>query len=245
MKTKFTFVITLLICLFSGKSSIEAICGRADVGAVYAHIDILQSEHTVHRMDVGGVKADATIVLFEGLGFALKPNVILTGSDNGNLFIEGIGFAHVTPLWNCLYLTPSVGVQFTQLKTHFDNEELGLEHIHEHFHSISPYLALEISYTFCERWRICGMYQYSWSRTHTTIKWPKEFLQSPIAMMFPDTFQKRSSSNTQGPSYSAMIEYDITKKWSVNLGAAYNKSLSREKHGLRGYGIKLGTAYWF
>ncbi len=72
------------------------------------------------------------------------------------------------------------------------------------------------------------MYQYVWSRTITRIKGFKDTKSSP-----------------KGSNYSVMIESDINEKWSVNLGAAYNTSLTKEKHGLRGYGVRWGFAYWF
>jgi hypothetical protein len=42
-----------------------------------------------------------------------------------------------------------------------------------------------------------------------------------------------------------MLETDINDCWSVNIGGAYNISLSHEKHGLRAYGGRLALAYWF
>jgi outer membrane scaffolding protein for murein synthesis (MipA/OmpV family) len=98
----------------------------------------------------------------------------------------------------------------------------------EKFRSISPYLSIEGSYTFTKGWRVVGTIQYSYSRTHTIVK--------PLV---------DDKSHSEGFSYSAMIEHDLTQQWSVNLGGAYNLSLTKEKHGMRIWGFKLGIARWF
>jgi hypothetical protein len=240
-----TNVVIAVVAFLSNNNSANALCGKVDAGAIYAHIDVLNFGHTDHVCDMGGIKADSAILLVDGYGFALKPNIILAGNNDSYLFVESIGLGHCTPI-TCitkdLVVTPSVGVQFTQFKTEFEHTRNGIFDVHESFSSISPYVALEVCYTFCTNWRICGMVQYAWSRTHTTIKGT---LNNPFIAPIPIDFKDRSKSNTEGPSYSAMLEYDVTKKWSVNIGATYNISLSHEKHGLRGYGVKLGTAYWF
>ena len=100
--------------------------------------------------------------------------------------------------------------------------------VEERFRSCSPYLALELSYTFRPFCRLVLNYQYAWSRTHTTI--------SRIV---------NEKSHSEGFSYSGMLEHDLNNNWSVSVGGAYNVSLTKEKHGLRAYGCKVGVAYWF
>lgn len=234
-----------LAYLISSKESAAALCGKVDAGAAFVHIDVLQSGHTDHTMDLAAFKGDATILLFEGYGIALKPTVLVGGSDDGNIFSGGVGLAHCTPIYEGFMLTPSVGVMFTDLKTEIDLpvEFMGLEigkikNIREKFRSISPYVGLDATYTFCKNWRVCLMVQYSWSRTHTTFK------KKHVPFDLPEIDDK-SKSHSQGFNYGAMLEYDLCKQWTVQVGAAYNLSLSKEKHGLRGYGFKLGAAYWF
>ena len=127
---------------------------------------------------------------------------------------------------------PLTGVNWGWLKTKLEIENpfnpLANIDLTEKFRSISPYVAFEASYTFCPGWRVVGNIQYAWSRTHTTIE--------PFI---------KDTSHSEGFSYSGMIEYDLNPCWSVNLGALYNQSLTKEKHGLRGWGCKLGLAYWF
>ena len=54
-----------------------------------------------------------------------------------------------------------------------------------------------------------------------------------------------TKSKPKGSNYGVMIEHDLNDRWSINLGGAYNTSLTKEKHGIRGYGGRLGCAYWF
>lgn len=201
------------------------VCGKVDIGAVYAHVDVLESGHTVKSIDMGGIKLDGNIVVWKGV--CLKPS-FLYADHQGQLLSGAIGVGHYTPLNEKFSLTPSVGCLWTQLKTHIDFAEYGLFNLKERFRSVSPYLALEAAYCFGQGWRLCGMYQYAWSHTHTKIA------------SFP-----KDKSDAQGPNYSLMIEKDLNENWSVSLGGAYNISLSKERHGLRGYGLRLATAYWF
>jgi len=55
----------------------------------------------------------------------------------------------------------------------------------------------------------------------------------------------RLKEHSSGSAFSAMIEQDLNKYWSVNLAGAYNNSMSKEKNGMRAYGVKLGIARWF
>ena len=219
--------------LFIGNQLLAEICGKVDVGPAYIHVDVLESGKTVGRMDMGGVKSDATVVVWKGL--CLKP-YILYGYQNKSrhLFSGGGGIGHYTPITDTISITPSIGCLYTEVKTnltvHPENSPFPLD-VRERFRSVTPYLGMDITWCFCPTWRICAQYQYCWSRTHTKLT--------------SDFFTKNSSSHSWGPSYSLLLEKDLNNKWSVNVGAAYNISLSKEKHGIRGYGVKLAIAYWF
>lgn len=207
------------------------ICGKVDAAPVFAHIDVLESGHTVKRMDMLAFKADATVVVWKGLCF--KPT-ILAGSGHGSLLTGGMGIGHVTPINDWFCVTPSVGCLYTQLHTKIKIPFPVAEgvfvpvKIKEKFRSISPYICLEVSIKFAKDWRICFQYQYAWSSTRTKLSGLPEF-----------------KSHSDGPNYAALLEYDINDSWSLQAGAAYNITLSKEKHGLRGYGGKIGVAYWF
>lgn len=205
--------------------------GKIDVAPAYAHVDVLQSGKTIKRLDMFAGKGDATILIWHGL--CLKPTVLYGKEGKNSLFSGGIGLGHYTPLTDKFTLTPSVGCLYTQLRSQFmlDSFEMPL-HAKQRFQSVSPYAAMEMTWCFAPTWRVCAQYQYCWSHSHTVTK---------VALVG----NQKDNSKACGPNYAIMLEKDLTQCLSINLGAAYNISLSKEKHGLRGYGVKLGIAYWY
>lgn len=222
--------IYLLLCCFivTGSNVYGKGCGgKIDLAPAYAHIDVLQSGKTIHRMDLAALKADATYVVWKGL--CLKPT-LLYGQGHGYLLTAGIGLGFIFPILDNFCVTPVAGYNYTYLRTHIDVETpyFVMPHLKERFRSNSPYIGIEAAYTFYPCWRIYGSYQYAWSSTRTTIK--------PLVA---------EKSHSDGANYALMIEHDLDDKWSVNIGGAYNLTLSKEKHGLRGAGAKIGIARWF
>lgn len=237
MKVLFRITIITFASLFAFvMPSYGEICGRIDAAPAYVRVDVLESGHTVKTLNMCAFRTDATIVLNKSWGLCIKPSFLYGKGQHGELGSGGAGIGFCCPFKECFSVTPYVGCTFTNLNTRInipvpDFPDVVLKDVREKFTSSSPYLALELSYTFLKCWRICVTYQYSWSRTHTT-------LELPIGKM-------KFKSHSAGPTYSALIERDLNKHWSVNIGAAYNISLSKEKHGLRGMGVKFGTSYWF
>lgn len=205
--------------------------GKIDMGPVFVHLDVLESGHTVKKLDLAGFKLNGTIMIKEGYGFCVKPDVIYASGHDGQLLAGGIGFGHVTPINDKLCVTPTVGLTLSNLKTTYTAvlpvAPFKLD-LRERFRSLAPFIGLDVNYTIIKGLRICGNFQYSWSHTHTKIQ-----------------TQDKMKGDSKGPSYALMIEKDLNDKYSIHLGAAYNSSLSHEKHGLRGYGVKLGIARWF
>lgn len=228
-KKIFTFIFTASAYLLSNRE-LEARCGgKIDLAPAYLHIDILESGKTVHSMDMVAFKGDATILLKDGI--CIKPT-ILYGQNEGSVFTGGVGLGQCIPLFsNRLTLTPYAGCNFTSIRTHYHLKipEANIDkHLRERFRSVSPYIALEASFNITNCFRIGGFVQYAWSRTHTFLE---GFAQD--------------RSHSEGPNYAVMMEYDITSKWSINAGAGYNLTLTKEKHGIRGAGGKIGIARWF
>lgn len=222
----------LAICISS--PLIAELRGKADIGAAYVHIDVLQSGKTIKSLDMPGVKGDATVIVWKGL--CLKPTVLYSRLNHSHLFCAGGGIGHYTPITKTITLTPTIGCVYTELETklHLDFNVFRFRAT-EKFRSISPYLGLEGTWCFLPSWRVVAQFQYCWSHSDTTIKSSDSFIKDIGS----------SKDHAWGPSYAMMIERDINEKWSVHLGGAYNISLSKEKHGIRGYGCKLGIAYWF
>lgn len=213
--------------------------GKVDAGPVYVHLNVLESGHTVKKLDMCGFKVNGTVMLTEDYGFCVKPD-ILYASGHGELIAGALGFGHVTPINESFCITPSAGLSLTNLRTSVNltlNPLLPKMHFRERFRSLAPYIGLEGTYTIVKGLRVCASIQYSWSRTHTKIEKLDNITQIKGSGKF--------KGNSKGPSYAMMIEQDLNDKWSLHLGAAYNTSMSHEKHGLRGYGLKIGLAHWF
>ncbi len=204
--------------------------GKIDIGPAYVHIDLLDSGVTRHRMDLAAAKGDINYRFWKCL--LIKTTFIYGhGHHKNRICNEGVGLGVYIPIRKGFTIAPSAGVIWGNLKTTYKvdlpNVPVPIP-VEEKFYSSSPYLGLEVSYTFIPSWRIVLNYQYSWSHTRTTIK--------PLL---------KEKSHSQGSNYSALLECDLNQHWSVNVGAAYNVSLTKEKHGLRAYGCKAGVAYWF
>lgn len=238
MSKLFTLILIALSPFLSAQESCcnekiddEVPCvAKIDVGPAYIHIDVLKSGKTDHTMDMAAIKGDFNYRFLEY--FLIKPTILYGHGQHKNMIVNGgVGLGFYIPLHKNFVITPLGGINFGYLKTTFELKNPLLPaplRVEEKFRSCSPFLSVEVSYTFMPSWRIVVSYQYAWSHTRTKIK--------------PFVNEK---SHSEGSNYSAMLEYDLNKHWSVNLGAAYSVALTKEKHGLRAYGFKLGVAYWF
>lgn len=216
-----------ILPFFKNSVNADQCRGKIDAGPAYLHIDILESGHTVKKLDMIGFKADGAVLITNGL--YLKPNVLFGGGQGqGTLFSGSLGLVQCVPFKERWLFSPGAGFTFTNLTTTTNIPALDLHHLRERFRSIAPYLSLEATFKICQGLRISAAIQYSWSRTHTK-----------IAHLF------KSKSHSKGPNYGLLLERDFNDEWSINLGFGYNISLSKEKHGLRGYGAKIGIVRWF
>lgn len=224
-------IFAALIALFiSTGSPLQAETkGKLDIGPAFLHVDILESGRTVKRMDMWGVRADFSYFLYKGL--YIKPIVLYGngGAAKGGLFSSSLGLGYYIPLQERLAIAPSFGVTYSHLWTKINFAPLQLKHLREKFKSWAPYVALDIYFNFKPSWRVCAGVQYAWS-------WTKTSIQRLI---------KDDKSHSEGFAYSILLEHDLSDQWSINFGAAYNLTLTKEKHGLRGTGIKAGVVRWF
>jgi hypothetical protein len=221
------FFVSAFLCLCNQVNA--DLCGKIDAGPTYLHIDVLESGHTIKKIDMPAIKVDATQFIWNGV--CLKPTILYAGRGNTKIMSGGCGIGHYTPIGDKCSITPSVGCNFTQFNTTLHNYPVMPDYfldLKERFRSISPYVCIDASYCFVKGWRVIGSYQYVWSKTYTKIKG-----------------QHTTKSTPEGSNYGLMVERDLNDNWSVNLGAAYNSSLTKERHGLRGYGVRLGLAFWY
>ncbi|MGA8164501.1 MAG: hypothetical protein WB791_05680 [Waddliaceae bacterium] len=200
---------------------------KVDVGLAYVHLDILESNQTIKELNMPGIRGDATMI--SDTGWCLK-SFALYAKHDGTLFNYGTAVGKCFPFFDIVVITPLSGISYTDLTTSIgvDLGEMGKIKSKETFHAIAPYVGVEVVIGISSKWRLCGTAQYAWSHSKTKIK---ELLHS--------------KSHSKGPIYALLLEYDLYACCSINLGAAYNASLSEEKHGIRGRGAKVGIAYWF
>ncbi len=202
--------------------------GKVDVGPIFVHIDILESGRTVNRMDMMGGRFDFSYFLHRGL--YVKPTVMYAnaGSNRGELFTASLGLGYLFPVAPQILVAPSFGANYSHIWTRINFIPLQLKDLKETFNAWAPFIELDIYYTFMAKWRLCYGIQYSWSRSHITVEKLAKY-----------------KSKSQGFAHSILLEHDLSDQWSWNIGAAYNLSLSKEKHGLRGTGVKTGIVRWF
>lgn len=234
MQTTIKFLIILLfpLSLLAQEECCEedpykGIRGKVELAPAYVHIDILKSGRTTHAMDMAAIRADASYRIWSGL--SIKPTFLYARGHKSDRALTGsVSLGFCFPVRQGFCVTPVAGYTWGDLRTEQDIKEVGLTDIHTKFRSRGPYLGLEASWTYCPTWRVVVNFQYAWSNTRTTLKG-----------------LGKDNSSSKGPNWSAMFEHDLTEQWSINVGVAYNNSLSKEKHGLRAGGCKLGIAYWF
>ncbi len=225
--TAFIILLTTAVSTLQGET-----VGKVDVGPAFLHIDILEHNKTVKRMDIWAMRGDASYFLYKGL--YIKPVILYGngGAAKGGIFSGSCGLGYCIPLSPKLIISPLVGVTYSHLWTKINLPipfpPFQLKNIRENFKSWAPNVCLDVYYTFIPTWRICAGIQYSWSKTKTTLVHVGKF-----------------KSKSEGFAYSLMLEHDLSDVWSINIGAAYNLSLTKEKHGLRGSGIKAGITRWF
>lgn len=222
------FIFLPLLIIFSYLSPFSlygAIHGKVDLGPTLMSIDILKSGKTVETLHMKGVKGDATLLIYQGI--CIKPSFIW-GQGHGQLAGGTIAAGYYLPINKKLRILPNVGITYSYLKTRVDFEHLNLFDLRERFRSESPFIGMEVCYSFTDRWTLMFIYQYAWSHTHTKIG-------SLVS----------EKSQTSGPNYSLGIDYSLNQHWSIVFGVGYNITLSKEKHGIRGKGAKLGIAYYF
>jgi hypothetical protein len=206
------------LLLLSSYLSAGCCDARVDIGPAFASIDMLESGKTVRTYNLGAIKGDAAVVY---QGFAIKPS-FLYADGKANLTSGSIGVGFCIPVLEDVYVTPSYGFTETRFKSSI-----------EKFSSHGQYVAMDVSWSFMKGWRVYGMAQWCWSRVHTTL------YDTPYGTI------KLPKSHCKGPNYAIALEHDISDQFSVSIAGGYNTSLSKEKHGLRGKGVKLGLVYWW
>lgn len=215
--------------------------GRVDAGPVYVHLDVLESGKTIDKLDMEGFRADGNFQIYSG--FVLKPAFAIAGGRgdyySGTL---ALGFyvpmGQLTPFLEGLCFLPHVGWTGSRLKTHVDlpvpQVAVVIPGVLEIFRSSTEFVGLETTYQLLSNVSVSCSVIYGWSNTVTT-------LQKETTVL--GNFRQKFPSSSKGWSYSAMVDYQFTQHWSVNIAGVYNLMLSKENHGIRATGVRLGLGY--
>lgn len=224
-----SFILTLIVFLGFVEATLLAECsGKADLGLVALKVDMINSGKRTKTLEMGGIRGDATILFYKG--FCAKPVFIFARDKNhGRLASASIALGHYVPLNKQICLLPNVGLNASEIRSTLEYSVFGIDfQFDEKFTAISPFIGIDIVYTINDNWVVTGVAQYVWARTHTHIE--KHF---------------KGQGNSEGPNFGLLVDYYLNKEWSINAGVGYNSSLSKEKHGTRIFGGKVGVAYWF
>jgi hypothetical protein len=223
----FILILATLLCFV--EPNLFAECkGKVDLGVIALKVDMINSGKTTKSLNMVGIRGDAAILFYKG--FCVKP-VFIFGRDSGSgrLASGSIAFGHYVPLNKQICLLPSFGISASEIKSTLKYENFGMNFKHkEKFKAVSPLVGVDVVYSINDDWIITGVFQYAWARTHTHIEG-----------------LVRSKGRSQGSNLGLLVDYYLNKQWSINAGLGYNSSLSKEKHGSRILGGKVGLAYWF
>lgn len=234
MKILKILVCLSLILIAPTLSYAYQIRGRADVSFLGMTISHLANNKTVNKSNIFGTRVDATIVPFEGYGIAFKP-MAAYATGEGDLVQGGIQIAHYTPINDCITLVPGIGYTYSDFRSKIKIPISPVDslNIDQKVDSNVIFCACDVYYTINEQWMLTGVFQYGWARSHSKI-------HSDVLEIYD--VEKGSSD---GPSIAGMVDYYITKSWSINGAVGYSKTLSKERHGLKAFGYKVGLGYLF
>lgn len=226
----FKKLFTISVCLLTSlaTSLFSDTNGKIEVAASYVHIDLIESGITIKDIDMPALRVEGAWAM--GNGVYLKPFGMWGKIDESELVTAGACLGICLPLGKCFLISPNVGVNYTRLETEIELPVGNgvLMTFDETFDGWAPYIGLEVTYRLQPDLRLSVSGQYAWSRSETDIK---NLLNA--------------KSDSRGPAFAAMIEYDFSACWSINFATAYNESFSREKNGIRGRGGKIGLVRWF
>lgn len=225
MKTIFSLLLSSLFLLV-WNSPLNAVLGKVEIAPAYVHIDVISHHKTVQKLDLKGVRGEASVAL---LGYYVKPYGVYAKGKGCELTSTGASFGRCIPIVERILLSTQFGASYTLLKSSHPTD--WSKKVHEHFEGWAPFIGAELVVTLFKGLRLSGSGQYSWSHSHLRIR---HIMRS-----------KQYKEKARGPTYNAMLEYDLNACWSINIAGMYNESFSREKNGIRGKGCKAGLAFWF
>lgn len=201
--------------------------GKIDIGPVLMKVELLKFGKPEQTYHMNGVRGALDYFVYKPV-FVRLTGISTLGKHRSHFQTYTAGVGACIPYCQ-FYFTPSVGVSYSHFKARNGQlTDFQLFNLKQEFTGLGPYVGFEVLWKITETWRVGGGFQYSWSNTRSSLE---------------DVFS-HAKGNSQGPTWTFLLEKDINQQWSINFGAAYNRSLDREKHGLRAQGIKVGLTYW-
>lgn len=215
-----------LFCLSTHAVNAE-VRGKVDMGPTYLSIDLLKSGKTQNTVQMYGLKGDATVLVYEGN--AIKPSFLVGTGKHAGLVSGNLAYGYYLPLTPKFKILPNVGYSWGYLhaRTDIDLGVIVLKDLKERYRSESKFIGMDFSYTLNCKWSLIGAYQYAWCKSDVKIE------------------NNKSVSHSCGSNYSLGVDYTYNDNLSFNFGVGYNVALSKEKHGIRAKGVKLGASYYF
>lgn len=228
MRTRLSYVApyVVMICTFLfGCAPLSAkLTGKADLGAAYAEIKIINSGSTVKTLHMRGFGGNVTVAVYKC--FCLKPRfLVLTG--NGDYHTIDLGAGIYIPI-SRFSVMPNVGISHSILKFLIDIPAFGLANVGQKFRTWNRYVGIDGSWKITDKIGLVVSVQHAWSRNRTTV----------------GTLVS-SRTESKGFNITVMIDYYLTDHWSINFAAADMRSMGKEKDGSTGKGARLGLGYCF
>lgn len=205
---------------------------KFDVAPAYMHLDVIVNNQTIQKNDMPAFRAEYSRYIKKG--WWVKA-VGLYGKNKAEFSGLTLATGFSLPIHEKILLSPGIGLsgsRFTTILTlpvhNPETDAFVFVKVPQKFEALSPYIGVEVAYKICQGTRLYLSVQYAWS--YSEIKFQRLF---------------KEKSDSGGPTFSLMLEHDLSNRWSVNIAGTYNESLSNQKDGLRGYGGKIGLAYWW
>ena len=208
--------------------------GKVDIGPAYVHLETIVDNRTFSKTDLGAIKFDGNVYNDQGWGSKLSVlqsvwDMDSTGEDATTI---QLAVGRYIPVTSCLTLFPEVGIGWSSITT--DLELATMIPLKRVSKSPGYFIGFEGCYSITKCFRFCGQFLWGWTKIKSEFK-TKESNQLVNTV----------HSTGSGPVLSALLEYDLNNRWSVNIGGAYNLSWDDDNNGLRAWGGKAGIAYWF
>lgn len=214
-------ILRMFIIFGIGFLSKAEAAGKVDVGAIYVNLQLINNGDKSQELDLYGARIDTSFQIVHGL--LGKVAASYANGDGSDFVFLTTALGYYIPIQKCFILIPQGGLSYSHLNTKLDPFDLD-----EKFTSYTPFVGIEAVYKYSECINISGSVLYGFAQTKTEIE------------SFPNT-----KGESKGPSYAIMAEYMLTKCASISLTWAYNLSMSREKHGIKGQGARLAFGYYF